>query len=151
MKRLVIYLIVLIPLFGMFHLCSEPSLDWNKLKYQQSKTYTCSREELEAMLRNYIGKDEKLLNEKLQLPTPELRDYIYDKSKDSYPEEYIAKDAEENSSLGEIKKVGKLGIIAITILVALNLFKRTTIGDRFRIVRALKRFDTGFKIPSKDK
>jgi hypothetical protein len=80
----------------------------------------------------------------------ELRDYLYHLDKASFPMESIAEEHEESMEVEKMSRLGRVLLAFLLFLGGVKILKRYNIGDKYRIVRFLKKFDVGFKQPDKD-
>lgn len=119
-KRL-IYLVVVLVLFGLYRLETTPKANWDEVKYHQSNEYSCSEEELEQLLRRRLGNNDELVEKKLQLTPKELREYVYNLGKDAYPMESLGDEAAESTELKSMEKIGRLGLVILLFLAVLKI------------------------------
>lgn len=140
-------------LFGLLSLHSQCQ---NSERWDDSAKYKyLERHEVIKSLERRFGEDTAemvymaLGKEMTQATDQELKDYLLHLEKGVFPMESISKEHEESMEIARISKLGRLFLFAIGLLVFVGWFRKTKWGDNHRVLRALKKFDIGFKGPEK--
>jgi len=154
LTKFLAYVVLGLVLFGLLTLKSQCE---NAVKWDDSAKYTyMERDEIILSLEHRFGEKaaetvEKALGKSMnEATTQELRDYLRHLEKDFYPMESIAKEHEEMTDAQQASRLGRIGLFVIGLLAFVKLLQHKKLGDKYRILRLLKKFDIGFKKPDKD-
>jgi hypothetical protein len=153
LNKFLAYVVLAVALFGLLtlHSQSKEGFKWKEVKYEHT-----TRVEMKATLTRIFGDDaddyyyRANRHHIVEATDQELRDYLYHLDKASFPMESIAEEHEESMEVEKMSRLGRVLLAFLLFLGGVKILKRYNIGDKYKIVRFLKKFDVGFKQPDKD-
>ena len=151
MEKYLKYAVFVVFLFGLMTLKTQcdQGFKWENKKYDY---YT--RIEMVTTLDRIFGEDapdffEKATGKEIASATDnEIREYLYHLDKDAFPMESIAEEHEASMEVERMSRLGRVVLFFLVILGFVKLLVHYDLGNRFRVLRFLKKFDIGFKRPN---
>jgi hypothetical protein len=113
------------------------------------------RSEVVRAFEHRFGKDtaeivEKGLGKNIDEATDqELKEYLCHLEKDAFPMESLSKEHEESMQIQQMSRLGRILLFAIGLIAFVAWLQRSSFGDRYRVLRMLRKFELGFRNPEK--